>query len=296
MIPTIAGPSWNAGRLFGIPIALHWSLGLLLALRTLQALFYVSFPYSLIWIGVAVAIAGSILFHELAHALVARNRGYHTSRIELHAFGGLAYVGNGGMRDRDQMWVSAAGPLSNLLLWLVFLGAGEVLGGHTYLGYAAREVGWFNLALGLFNMLPAYPLDGGSVLHAWLCQRAPHSQASWLAFTIGRWVAAPMAVIGLLTSSILLALVGYIAFQLCTARLESVGAVGGAQYWKARLFRRGPGKLDIDWSKYSPQRPPTLMERVRRLFSRGSGQRDTPRRTPVHVHPDEPDDRPPTIN
>lgn len=293
MIPTIAGPSWNAGRLYGIPIAVHWSLGLLLAVRTLQALFYVPFPYSLIWIGVALAIAGSILFHEMAHAMVARRRGYRTSRIELHAFGGLAYVGE--MRGRDQMWVSAAGPLSNLLLWLVFLGLGEVLG--THLGYAAQEVGWFNLALGLFNMLPAYPLDGGSAFHAWLCLRAPHSHAGWLAFTVGRWVAAPMVVIGLMTSSVLLALVGYICYQLSTARLESVGAVGGAGYWKARLMgMRTHGRLDIDWSKYSPQRPPTLLERIKRFFSRGSGKRITPRRTPVHLHPDEPDDRPPTIN
>jgi Zn-dependent protease len=295
MMPMFAGPSWTVGRLYGVPISLHWTLVLLLAVRAVQALWQVAFPHSLVWIGVVLLIAGSILFHEMAHAMMARRRGYRTSKIELHAFGGLAWI-DGDMRDRDQIAVSAAGPFSNLFLWLVFMGLGNAAGPYTHLGSGLREVGYVNLILGLFNLLPAYPLDGGSVFLSWLRMRAPHSQAGWLAFTTGQWIGGLMGLYGLFFNEIFTAMIGLLVFQACTARLSSVGAVGGWPFWKARLTGgRSTGKLDIDWAKYSPQRPKTMMERIKGFFSR-RGRRDTPRGGLRVIHPDEPDDRPPTIN
>lgn len=291
----IAGPSWRLGRLFGIPIGMHWSLALLLGVQMLQALIQVAFPYSLLWIGVALLVTGSILFHELAHALVARRRGYRTFGIELHAFGGFASL-SGDMRDRDQIVVSAAGPFSNLALWLAFGALASAVGAYTYAGFALRQLADFNFFIGVFNLIPAYPMDGGAVLLAWLRLRAPHSHASWLAFTIGRVCAAPMMLFGLLTNNLLLALVGFLSWQACSMRLEGVGAVGGMEYWKARLMGRSkePGnRLDIDWKKY--QRKPSLFERIKGFFSRSPGQRPTPPRMPIVLRPDD-DDRPPTIN
>lgn len=246
------GPSWRAGRVFGIPISLNWSLGLIVAFDVVRSMVSVPFPYSLAAIGIGLLILASILFHELAHASIGRKYGYHTSAIELHAFGGFAVI-HGHIRDQHQLKISAAGPFSNLLLWLVFNGIAQVAGPGV-IAWVAVSVAHTNLWLGLFNLLPAYPLDGGSMLLSWLSLRAPEAQARWLAFTIGRWLSAPLGILGLLTNNLLMSLIFYTAYMASTAMLESVGHVGGWQYWKARWTRpKRPTELKVDWQKYSPR-------------------------------------------
>jgi Zn-dependent protease len=291
----MTGASWRAGRLFGIPISLHWTLGLLVAFDLVRALLFLSFPFSLVWVLVGLAIIGSILFHELAHAMMARQLGYRTLSIELHAFGGFATIQQGDMHPRDQLKVSAAGPFSNLFLWLLLSGIAQVAGPGV-LSYGALAVAQTNLFLGLFNLLPAYPLDGGGMLLAWLSMRAPEAQARWLAFNLGRVIAAPLALFGLLTNNLLMALVFFMAYQVNAALLSGVGYVDGWSYWKNRMQRGrgGPRALNIDWSRYSPSRPQTIGDKVRSIFSR-RGPRVTPRRTPVVQDPDD-DPTPPTIN
>jgi Zn-dependent protease len=240
-----------------------------------------------------VLIIASILFHELAHAFAGRYYRLHTSHIELHAFGGFAMV-HGHAGDRGMMMISAAGPISNLLLWLVFNGIAQVAG-FGVIGWVALGVAHTNLMLGLFNLLPAYPLDGGSILLHWLCMRAPEAQARWLAFTIGRWISAPLGILGLLGGNLLMSLIFYTAYVTSTAMLEAVGHVNGWPYWKARWTGRGgSSELKIDWQKFSPGRKKTFGERIRGWFTRRPNLRVTPRSTESVEDPDEP--RPPTIN
>lgn len=264
------GQSWFAGRVAGVPIHLHWSLGVMVAIQLLQTLFHS--PGFLLWAALAqLLIVGSIFFHELAHATFARAYGLHCLEITLHAFGGWARM-SGQSTDKQQVVISAVGPLSNFALWMAFSALARIpaLG---MLGYVAYMVASFNLLLGLFNLIPAYPLDGGSVLRHGLLLIAPPAQANWLAFKIGGFIAVPLGIFGLYANNLLLALVGFMSYQYAQERLTGVGHVGGWEYWKARVSaprRSRPSNvtpINVNWQKYAPpgttvrepsDKPPTI--------------------------------------
>lgn len=110
-----------------------------------------------------VFLYASVLAHELAHAAAGRLCGIRTTEIALGALGGLARLENPPEGTRDDLVMTAAGPLSNVLLALlaVFLTT-PFEGGAAIL----REFALVNVALALFNLLPIYPLDGGRMMHA----------------------------------------------------------------------------------------------------------------------------------
>lgn len=250
------GHSWYAGRTFGVPVRLHWSLGLMVAIQLLRTLF--DAPRFLVYVLVVeLFVVLSIYFHEMAHAMVARFYGLRALDVTLHAFGGFARM-SGEAPSKQQVAISAAGPLSNLFLWLVFTGLERFLGiGH--FGSMASMVAGFNFILALFNLVPAYPLDGGSMLVHGLRSTAPHAQASWLAFKIGVVVSVPLGIYGLISNNLFLALVFYLTYTASQERLASVGHVGGWAYWKARFRALRPQPrppnvtpLNVDWQRYAP--------------------------------------------
>lgn len=273
MLPFEHGKSWYLGRLLGVPVRLHWSLALMVGLQFVRALLSGGLTIALWVIPVEVLIIASIWFHEMAHSMVGRSYGMRTLEMTLHAFGGFVRQA-GQPSDRQQMLISAAGPLSNIVLWLLLNGVANVVGGYGPARWIALSVADFNLLIGLFNMIPAFPLDGGSVLVHGLRLTAPHAQASWLAYSIGVWISVPLVVFGLITSNLLLSLIFFFTYGACSERLAATGAVGGAQYWKGRVMRpRRTAKitpLHVDWKRFSQP---------------GAGVKDPPD-----------DDPPPTIN
>lgn len=148
----------SLGRYFGIPVRAHWSMALV------ATLFGVSLAGSLGPVAgllAVVAFFASILAHEFGHALVARRYGVNTESIDLWALGGVARLDRESPTPRADGLIAGAGPLVSLLIGIVTFGAGFALESN-----AIVWVGFVNLALAVFNMLPGAPLDGGRVLRA----------------------------------------------------------------------------------------------------------------------------------
>ncbi|HEV8120737.1 MAG TPA: site-2 protease family protein, partial [Candidatus Polarisedimenticolia bacterium] len=119
----------------------------------------------------AVLLFASVLVHELSHALLAQRAGIQVPRIRLFLFGGVSEMAAEPHEPRAEARIAAAGPLTSLVLALVagLLAAPfrEGTGAHAILEYLSLS----NLLLGLFNLLPGLPLDGGRILRAWLWSR-----------------------------------------------------------------------------------------------------------------------------
>jgi len=123
---------------------------------------------------VVMAVVGAALFflsvlvHEFAHALEAQHRGVEVSGITLFLFGGVTEMSSDIRRPRDEFALTAIGPFSSLVLAAIFgliaFYSGQV--GLELVAQVAGLLGWINLALGLFNLLPGAPLDGGRILRA----------------------------------------------------------------------------------------------------------------------------------
>jgi Zn-dependent protease len=272
----MAGPSWPLCRIAGIPVRVHWTLAMILVMLLLRDLWSFGLLGAVLGLAIGVLVFGSVLFHELCHALTARSLGQRTFGIELHAFGGLASV-SGSSRDRDDLLVAAAGPASNFLLWLLFSGVVQV-SPLVHVRWIASTVAGINLMLGLFNLIPAYPLDGGLILLATMRMRRPPGEAEYLTYTAGKWIALAMLFAGIVTNDMFMVLIFLSVWQSCEDRLG-----GGYSGWVPPP--RAPRPIVIHWEDYKPRRP-SLWERFTGLF-RKSASRNTPVR--LRMYQDEPD-------
>lgn len=119
-----------------------------------------------------LGLFGSLILHELAHSVVARRYGLPISRITLFLFGGVAELEDEPKSAASEFWIAIAGPIMSFALagvfWLLGLAAGQSGAVPQLLGYLAT----INLILAVFNLIPAFPLDGGRVLRAWLWHRS----------------------------------------------------------------------------------------------------------------------------
>ncbi len=124
-----------------------------------------------------VILFGSVLLHEYGHALAARQCGVGTRKITLGMLGGVAHLQGRPLTNKQDLWVTIAGPLVNLVLWLLSHGAAELYvdnidaddaGTHTRYLMWLLTFGSTNLWLMLFNLLPGWPMDGGRLLNCLL--------------------------------------------------------------------------------------------------------------------------------
>jgi len=184
--------SWSLriGRAFGIPIRLH------VTMLILPFLFFPGYSEAGLFgwaVGAAliVLLFGSVLLHELGHSLVARVYGVRTEDIVLTPIGGLARIVNMPRSPRQEILIAAAGPAVSLLIAAVaWLGAPllTALGGRWF-GLALGQLVEVNVMLGLFNLIPALPLDGGRVLRGLLATHTDHLTATRRAARVGRVLA-----------------------------------------------------------------------------------------------------------
>ncbi len=167
--------SLRLGKIAGIEIRIHytWIFAFVFFALILAESFHTSFPH---WSSEAYWIAGvlsslllfvSVLIHELAHSLVAQARGIQVRSITLFIFGGVSNISGEAERAQDEFVIAVVGPLTSLVLagvfWLisqVVLGEGGIT--EAIVGYLT----FINVSLGLFNLLPGFPLDGGRVLRS----------------------------------------------------------------------------------------------------------------------------------
>lgn len=171
----MVGHTFRIGRLFGIDIGIHASWLLIFALVT-WSLAVGYFPSVLPDIGrtealvlgivAAMLLFGSVRLHELAHSVVARARGLDVRSITLFLFGGVSNLAGESKQPGTEFVVAVVGPLTSLATAGLAFAATTFLGPMTRPGAVAAYLATINLLLGLFNLLPGFPLDGGRVLRA----------------------------------------------------------------------------------------------------------------------------------
>lgn len=201
-------PTVRLGRLFGIEISANWSLIFIFALIAWTlATGYLpgaapNQTVSAYWIaGAAGAFAfyAGLLAHELSHALVARRSGVQVSGITLWLFGGVSRLTGDPATPRSEAVIAGVGPLTSFAVALIALGFFAATGTWPLVQALFGWLAFINLALGLFNLVPAFPLDGGRLLSSFFWwrqgsrQRGVHS-----AVRIGRLFAYLMIGIGVL--------------------------------------------------------------------------------------------------
>src|ERR1700730_14906223 len=119
-------------------------------------------------IAAALGLFGSIVVHEFAHSIVARRNGMPMKGITLFIFGGVAEIGGEPANATDEFTMAIVGPLTSAALGVVFYGlyrAGENAWSAPVTG-VLHYLAWINWTLAVFNMIPAFPLDGGRVLRS----------------------------------------------------------------------------------------------------------------------------------
>lgn len=176
-------PQKGAFRIAGFPV--HASptvllLFMLIAYTTADGLLPASAPGAssgAYWVGgviAAAALLASLLVHELAHAIVARRNGVRVEGVTFWLFGGLAKLGSDAPTPRAEWRIAAVGPATNLVVGAAAFGAAQALAAFSAPQVAVAVAGyivWVNAMLGVFNLLPAAPLDGGRILRAVLWRR-----------------------------------------------------------------------------------------------------------------------------
>lgn len=165
----------------------------------------------IIGIGFILLLFACVVLHEFGHALVARHYGIRTRDITLLPIGGVASLERMPDDPRQEIIVALAGPAVNLaiafLLWLWLALSNSILPDQSGLmaaGSFIHRIMVINLVLALFNLLPAFPMDGGRVVRAALSMRLGHHQATRIAANIGQALAMGMGVLGLLYNPFLM--------------------------------------------------------------------------------------------
>lgn len=239
-------PSITLGRLFGVDIGLHYSWLIIALLITLSLVghFGATAPFwsrTVVWtsaVVTAVLFFVSIVVHELSHALVARARGVSVRSITLFALGGVATMENPSPDAKTEFWVAAAGPIASVAIGLGCYALAASLGwspqadgspSTAILGW----LGYINIALAVFNLIPGFPLDGGRILRAILWGRSGDAdRATMTAARVGQAVAFGFILLGVMRffggagfGGLWIAFIGWFLLQAAQASYAQVAVV-----------------------------------------------------------------------
>ena len=246
------GGAFKIGRVAGIDLKVHWTFFLLLAFFAFSG--YQgsgSLTNALVTALVIVALFVCVVLHEYGHSLVAQRLGIEIQDITVLPIGGVARLRSLPERPWDEVKIAIAGPLVNVVLAPIFFAIALLLGatpldianivqGGNSLGQIFAYLGFINVALVVFNLIPAFPLDGGRVLRGLLATRLGAVRATDVSATIGQFFAAAFFLIGLLGGNFLLALVAVFIY---------FGATGEAQMVREHEQTRGLSVSDVMGTK-----------------------------------------------
>ena len=188
------GLSLQIGRPFGIDLILHamflgfWGALLAVVCVTDGAL------SAVVILGFLTAVYTSVTLHELGHCLVARKLGYETQRITLFPFGGVALINMIGIKPKEELLIALAGPAVNLVILMIAIPL-------SYVVPVPGIIILVNAVMLIFNLIPAFPLDGGRVLRSVLALRRQGDMISATkdAVIVGKVVAVGFAVLAIVT-------------------------------------------------------------------------------------------------
>lgn len=218
--------SWKIGKLAGIDVRVHATFFLLVSWiawgnYTTEG----TVGAALAGVTFIALLFGIVVLHELGHALTARRFGVATRDITLLPIGGVARLERMPDNPRHELAVAVAGPGVNVVLAAVLATTGLLLGidirpDATTENLLAQLL-WINVALATFNMIPAFPLDGGRALRALLAMRMPDVRATELAARLGQTLAVALGIAGLFGNVVLLLIAVFIWMG---ARAETTAA------------------------------------------------------------------------
>jgi Zn-dependent protease/CBS domain-containing protein len=215
--------SLRIGSVWKIPIELHFTfLLLILAVLSLSAYnlqYYTAFSAFYLFFMILFLFI-FVVFHELAHSVIAQHYGIKVRKIVLYPIGGVSEIEEIPDKPSQEWRMAIAGPLISLIIGFALISA-SILFNPTLLsnlfsfsastGEILFDLGMLNVFLGLFNLIPAFPMDGGRVFRALLAERMKFSDATRLAVNIGRIFGIAMVIIGFLFN-FLLVLVGLFVY------------------------------------------------------------------------------------
>ena len=191
--------SFKIGSAWGIPIEIHITFILLMVLE-----FVLSFP-QLYFFFIILLLFVFVVIHELSHSLVARHYKIKVRKIVLYPIGGVSEIEEIPESPSVEWRMAAAGPLTSFAIGLVLLGLGQIMTIRVPVmpliiatGNMMLELAQLNILLGAFNLIPAFPMDGGRVFRAFLAEKMKFSDATKYAAFIGRLLGVFMTVFGIL--------------------------------------------------------------------------------------------------
>jgi Zn-dependent protease len=237
----------KVGRIFGIDVHVHFTFLLLLV--------FIGFAYwqrtqrieaALIGVVFILALFACVLLHEFGHALMARKYGIKTHDITLLPIGGLARLERMPENPMQELWVSLAGPAVNVaiaaLLW-IWLTITRGFSSSVELGMATgpllERLMTVNIFLVAFNLLPAFPMDGGRVLRALLATRLGRRRATAIAANVGQGMAILFGLVGFFYNPFLvfIAIFVYLGAQAEAGLVEMQSALGTLRVRDAMMTR-----------------------------------------------------------
>jgi Zn-dependent protease/CBS domain-containing protein len=237
--------SWKLGEVAGIGIFVHATFVLLLVWVAVSQL-----SQGRGWSEAAsgmlliLSVFGTVVLHELGHALTAKRFGARTRDITLLPIGGVARLERMPDKPSQELLVALAGPAVNIGIALLLLGAITLLGApigienlHVVGGPFITKLMWINVSLAIFNLLPAFPMDGGRVLRAALAMRMAPERATEVAARIGQAMAVVFGLVGLSSNPLLVLIAVFVWMganaELSTAKLKAL--LGGLTVRQAMI-------------------------------------------------------------
>ncbi len=269
--------SYQIGSIRGIPIQLHltflvilvffiWAFavqdlkieeyGIIIGFDGMDAPESVKYLFS---ITTAVLFFSTLLFHELSHSIVAQGYGIKIKSITLFILGGVAQMEDIPKEPRKEGRIAAAGPAFSLTIGILAYAIYDFFGPVNPVRGAFENgtlimlgiIAFYNIILGIFNLIPAFPMDGGRILRALLATRIPYIDATRKAVAIGKGFALVMGLLGLFAFSPVLLLIAFFIYYGAAAEGEATAISVTLEGLKARDLMTGlPDVIYVppDWT------------------------------------------------
>jgi len=241
--------SLQLGTFWGIPVKVHWTFGLLILFVSYTA---ITSGFK-IWQGVGFVSYIFVLFfcvvlHEYGHALTGRKFGIKTRDIILSPIGGLARLENMPEKPVDEFFIAIAGPMVNLCIGVILattlhFGTSRVLPEMDLFRFDdpvefVRWITWMNFALFIFNLIPAFPMDGGRILRSLLAAKVGKIKATKIASSIGRVIAIGFVIFGVFNQQLTLSLIGLFIFMMAGKEYDQTRILALLQDTKVKDIMR----------------------------------------------------------
>ena len=267
----MADLSLNIGRIFGVPVELHWTFILLMLFILL-----ISSSLFVLW----VLLFFFVLLHEFAHSWMAKRHGVGVKKIVLFPLGGGTIINSEQLTPKKELIISISGPIASLAIALVLWLASLIIGGASSVGQFVYLLALINLILGVFNILPWLPLDGGKALRSYLQEKRSYLNATRIAVQCSNIVTA-LFIVGsvayafLNTSYSLSYKAEFVFFSFAVALFMYFGAANELSYALVKQSIKGLKAKDALSRNYELVSADTSIEKLRLSWRRHRRTKDT---------------------